>query len=182
MQDPPSLLTAPNSTTAGNSHGNSKLVSTLLSNGTEAPLRPPKQHHSIPVSEIPWQGQSVDDARSEGIHTDSSSKPCILNSPPAYSEVGDGTPRQIKTNNFDLNDIYIDSDDGMENIERSPVPANTGTSSLDSLQSSPPQTSGHSDSVSTQSPASSSGDAQVYLYSRKCIIIYRHPLFASSLL
>ncbi|KAG2693193.1 hypothetical protein I3760_08G085600 [Carya illinoinensis] len=160
MQDPPSSLNAPNSINAGNSHGNSELVSTLLSNGTEAPSRPSKQHHSIPVSEIPQQGRSVDDARSEDIQTTSSTKPCSLNSPPACSDVGDGTAVQIKMINFDLNDIYIDSNDGMEDIERSPVPANTGTSSLDSHQSSPPQTSGHSDSVSTQSPASSSGDAQ----------------------
>ncbi|CBI37021.3 unnamed protein product, partial [Vitis vinifera] len=78
------------------------------------------------------------------------------------------TSWQIKLNNFDLNDIYIDSDDGMEDLERSPVPENLGTGSLecpswvqqDSHQSSPPQTSGNSDSASAQSPSSSSGEAQ----------------------
>ena len=55
-----------------------------------------------------------------------------------------------------LNDIYIDSDDGMEDPERSLVPENLGTGSLecpswvqqDSHQSSPPQTSGNSYSAS----------------------------------
>ena len=94
---------------------------------------------------------------------------------PVYSEVRDSSNAgQIKLNNFDLNDIYIDSDDGMEDLERSPVPANLGTGSLecpswvqqDSHQSSPPQTSGNSDSASAHSPSSSSGEAQVYFFNR----------------
>lgn len=103
----------------------------------------------------------MDDTRVGDIQN-MSSKPSILNSPPAYSEVRDSSAGQIKMNNFDLNDIYIDSDDGMEDMERSPIPVNMGTSSLDSHQSSPPQTSGNSDSASAQSPSSSSGEAQVY--------------------
>ncbi|OAY48854.1 squamosa promoter-binding-like protein 1 [Manihot esculenta] len=95
-------------------------------------------------------------------------KPSILNNYPAYSEVRDTTVGQVKMNNFDLNDIYVDSDDGAEDIERSPVVTNMMTSSLDcpswiqqdSHQSSPPQTSRNSDSASAQSPSSSSGDAQ----------------------
>ncbi|KAL9430527.1 hypothetical protein AB3S75_025836 [Citrus x aurantiifolia] len=59
------------------------------------------------------------------------------------------------------------AEDQDEDVERSPVPANLGTSSIDcpswvrqdSQQSSPPQTSGNSDSASAQSPSSSS-DAQ----------------------
>ena len=141
--------------------GNSELVSALLSNGLQGPSRPFKQHQPVPVSEIPCQGLSVDDARVGDIQN-TSSKPSILNSPPAYSEVRDSSAGQIKVNNFDLNDIYIDSDDGMEDMERSPIPVNMGTSSLDSHQSSPPQTSGNSDSASAQSPSSSSGEAQVY--------------------
>ncbi|XP_015572376.1 squamosa promoter-binding-like protein 1 isoform X2 [Ricinus communis] len=107
-------------------------------------------------------------ANGPNVQTSSSMKPSIPNNYPAYSEVRDSTAVQVKMNNFDLNDIYIDSDDGAEDIERSPVPTNMGTSSLDcpswiqqdSHQSSPPQTSGNSDSASAQSPSSSSGDAQ----------------------
>ncbi|KAG2697794.1 hypothetical protein I3760_07G122500 [Carya illinoinensis] len=155
------LKEAPNSLNAGNSLGNSELVSTLFTNGPHDPSRTFKDHHPVPAPEMPQQGLRVDEARGGDIQTASSSKPSILSSPPVYSEVRDSTARQIKMNNFDLNDIYIDSDDGMEDIDRLPDPTNMGTSSLDSHQSSPPQTSGHSDSVSAQSPASSSGDAQL---------------------
>ncbi|CAO2818215.1 unnamed protein product [Amaranthus hypochondriacus] len=89
----------------------------------------------------------------------------IKNSPPGYSE---STTGRMKLNNFDLNDVYIDSDDGVEDLERSPVNGNFVTGSVefpswarqDSYQSSPPQTSGNSDSASAQSPSSSSGEAQ----------------------
>ncbi|XP_057995783.1 squamosa promoter-binding-like protein 1 isoform X2 [Hevea brasiliensis] len=107
-------------------------------------------------------------ANGANMQTSSSVKPSIPSNYPAYSEVRDSTAGQVKMNNFDLNDIYVDSDDGAEDIERSPVATNIGTSSLDfpswvqqdSHQSSPPQTSGNSDSVSAQSPSSSSGDTQ----------------------
>ncbi|KAJ4849884.1 hypothetical protein Tsubulata_034686 [Turnera subulata] len=99
--------------------------------------------------------------------TASSMKPIISNNCPSHSDIRESSG-QAKINNFDLNDIYIDSDDGTEDVERSPLPANLGTSSIDcpswiqqdSHQSSPPQTSGNSDSASAQSPSSSSGDAQ----------------------
>ncbi|CAN1292978.1 Squamosa promoter-binding-like protein 12 [Linum perenne] len=107
-------------------------------------------------------------ANGASMQTSSSMKSRMTNNYPACSEVRDSNPGHMKMNNFDLNDAYIDLDDGTEDVERSPVPANGGTSSLgcpswaqqDSQQSSPPQTSGNSDSTSPQSPASSSGDAQ----------------------
>ncbi|GLT50569.1 hypothetical protein SLA2020_240470 [Shorea laevis] len=125
---------------------NSEAISALLSNG-QGP-QPLKQHLAIPVSEVPQQG--VRSHGSRGV------------------EVQRSTGGQIKMNNFDLNDVYIDSDDGTDDTERSPVPVNLVSSSLDcpswaqqdSHQSSPPQTSGNSDSASAQSPSSSSGDAQ----------------------
>lgn len=91
----------------------------------------------------------------------------------SFADGRDATGGQSKLNNFDLNDAYIDSDDGIEDLDRSLVPANLGTSSLDcpswmqqeSHQSSPPQTSGTSDSASAQSPSSSSGDTQVFTVS-----------------
>ncbi|KAL5859331.1 hypothetical protein ACOSQ4_000627 [Xanthoceras sorbifolium] len=132
----------------GTSVGNSEVVSALLSNG-QGPPRPFRQHLTVPVSEMPQQGTRVQDARG--------------------AELQNSTAGRVKMNNFDLNDIYIDSDDGTDDVvERSPNPVNLGTSSLDcpswiqqhSQQSSPPQTSGNSDSASAQSPSSSSGDAQ----------------------
>lgn len=163
LQDPQNLLND------GASVGHSE-VATFLSNGPQGLPRPTKQHHAVSVSEIPQQGVHVHNASGGNIQATCSLKPKILDCPPAYSEVRDSSSGQIKINNFDLNDIYIDSDDGIEDPERSPAPTNLGTSSLDcpswvqqeSHQSSPPQTSGNSDSASAQSPSSSSGEAQVY--------------------
>lgn len=155
----------------GTSVGNTEVISALLPNGSQAPPRPIK-HLKVPESEIPPKGVHADDARVGNMQMTSCGKPGIMfpikDSLPVYSEVRDSTAGQIKLNNFDLNDIYIDSDDGMEDLERSPVPENLGTGSLecpswvqqDSHQSSPPQTSGNSDSASAQSPSSSSGEAQ----------------------
>lgn len=124
--------------------GNPEVVSALIANG-QGPPGPFRQHLSVSVSEMPQQGPTAHNARG--------------------AEVQDGAARQIEMNNFDLNDIYVDSDDGTEDVERPSVPANLGDSSLDcpswvqidSQQSSPPQTSGNSDSASAQSPSSYSG-------------------------
>ncbi|CAN1762499.1 Squamosa promoter-binding-like protein 12 [Linum perenne] len=120
------------------------------------------------LSRNPKQQAQLVHANGASMQTSSSMKSRMTNNYPACSEVRDSNPGHMKMNNFDLNDAYIDLDDGTEDVERSPVPANGGTSSLgcpswaqqDSQQSSPPQTSGNSDSTSPQSPASSSGDAQ----------------------
>lgn len=173
LQEPQNLLND------GASAGHSEVV-TFLSNGPQGPPRPAKQHHAVSVSEIPQQEVHAPNANGGNTQATCSLKPKILNSPPAYSEVRDSASGQIKINNFDLNDIYIDSDDGIEDAERSPAPTNVGTSSLDcpswvqqeSHQSSPPQTSGNSDSASAQSPSSSSGEAQVYLGIAKYMLDY----------
>lgn len=149
------------------------MVSSLLPNGSQAPPRPIK-NLTVPESEIPLKGVHADDGVGN-MQMTSHGKPGIMfpvkDGLPVYSEARDSTAGPIKSNNFDLNDIYIDSDDGMEDLERSPVPENLVTGSLecpswvqqDSHQSSPPQTSGNSDSASAQSPSSSSGEAQVYV-------------------
>lgn len=138
------------------SNGNSEVASALLSNGPHASG---KHHLTGPSSEMLQKGG----------HDDATPQPSILfpikDSLPAYSDARDSTAGRMKLNNIDLNDVYIDSDDGMEDLERSPVPTNQGTSSFelplwlqqDSHQSSPPQTSGNSDSASAPSPSSSSG-------------------------
>lgn len=160
LQEPQNLVND------GTSVGHSEVV-TFLTNSPQGPPRPAMQQHQ---SEVAQQGVHEPDASGGNIQATCSLKPDILNNPPAYLEGRDTTAGQIKMINFDLNDIYIDSDDGIENPERSPAPTNVGVSPLDCLswvqqeshQSSPPQTSGNSDSASPQSPSSSSGEAQVY--------------------
>ncbi|KAJ8748656.1 hypothetical protein K2173_008101 [Erythroxylum novogranatense] len=107
------------------------------------------------------------DTNGANVQASSSQKPSIPKEYPVDQEARETDARQAKMNNFDLNDVYIDSDDGTEDVERSPVPP-LGINTLecpswmqqDSRQSSPPQTSGNSDSASAQSPSSSSGDTQ----------------------
>ncbi|MBA0645193.1 hypothetical protein Goklo_013320 [Gossypium klotzschianum] len=122
-------------------------VSALFSNG-QAPPQLFKQHITGPALEMPQKGVCSHDTRG--------------------AEVQGSATGVVKMNDFDLNDIYIDSDNSTDDVERSPAPVNIGTSSLDcpswvqqtSHQSSPPQTSRNSDSASGQSPSSSSGGAQ----------------------
>ncbi|RZB85093.1 Squamosa promoter-binding-like protein 1 isoform F [Glycine soja] len=145
----------------------SEMMSTLFSNGSQGSPTDTRQHETVSIAKMQQQVMHAHDARAADQQITSSIKPSMSNSPPAYSEARDSTAGQIKMNNFDLNDIYIDSDDGMEDLERLPVSTNLVTSSLDypwaqqdSHQSSPPQTSGNSDSASAQSPSSFSGEAQ----------------------
>ncbi|XWS08429.1 hypothetical protein CRYUN_Cryun40dG0001800 [Craigia yunnanensis] len=74
---------------------------------------------------------------------------------------------RIRMNNIDLNNVYDDSQDYVDNIERSPVLKNPVNGSLyssvgesESHKLSPPQRSGNSDSTSSQSPSTSSGEAR----------------------
>ncbi|XP_014492405.1 squamosa promoter-binding-like protein 1 [Vigna radiata var. radiata] len=161
LQEPENLLRE------GGSSRKSEMVSTLFSNGSQGSPTVTRQHEAVSMAKLQQQVTHAHDARASDQQITSSIKPSMSNSPPAYSEARDSTAGQIKMNNFDLNDIYIDSDDGMEDLERLPVSTNLVTSSLDypwaqqdSHQSSPPQTSGNSDSASAQSPSSSSGEAQ----------------------
>lgn len=79
----------------------------------------------------------------------------------------DSSVGRTKLNNIDLNSAYSDSE-GDERPENAHLPLSLGTCSpnfslfmqKDSHQLSPPQTSLNSDSLSGQSPSSSSGDAQ----------------------
>lgn len=76
---------------------------------------------------------------------------------------------RLNFNNIDLNNVYDDSQDHFENLGNSHLPVNPGIASLDNPlwiqsglnKSSPSHPSGNSDSTSTQSPSSSSGEAQV---------------------
>lgn len=81
------------------------------------------------------------------------------------------TVSSVRKNVFDLNTVYYEEENGALGCGK---PANqatldNGSSNCplwmlqDSHQSSPPQTSGNTDSTSNRSPSSSNGDAQVYL-------------------
>jgi len=92
---------------------------------------------------------------------------------PPHSVSAEPTVGRIGLSNIDLNSAYDDVQDYVENTRNSRPPLPSGNGSLDhplwvqcdSLKSSPPQTSRNSDSTSTQSPSSSSGEAQVYYFS-----------------
>ncbi|KAG5514081.1 hypothetical protein RHGRI_035474 [Rhododendron griersonianum] len=144
----------------GTSRGTTEMVSAVLSNSPQGPSTPVQQIHPVTAPEVPRRGLCAEDARIQDI------KSTTLQSP-AFSEARDSSPGRHRLNNFDLNDTYVDSDDGTEDLERTPVPLGVGTDSLEcpswvqgSHQSSPPQTSGNSDSASTHSPSSSSGETQ----------------------
>ena len=97
--------------------------------------------------------------------------PCTAkgSNPATASRSGTAIGR-MKLNDIDLNNIYDDTQDCAENMENCGAPLNLGTGSLnhtprghqDCLNSSPPQTSGNSGSTSSQSPSTSSGEAQVH--------------------
>ncbi|RAL42014.1 unnamed protein product [Cuscuta campestris] len=131
----------------------SELISALTSTESPAPSRPKEQPCTASVPKLPNKAVNV-------FHNESSS---LATAPGQESSAG-----RSKLAGFDLNDIYVDSDDGVEGVERLPVPADMVSGSpefpswvqKDSQQSSPPQVSGHSDSGSAQSPSSSNGDPQ----------------------
>lgn len=110
------------------------------------------------------QGGTQSDSQSTALFPSRSNLPGKANEP----EV---TVGRIKLNNIDLNNVCDDSQDYVENLERSLASVNPGAVSLncplwlrsDSQKTSPPQMSRNSDSTSSQSPSSSSGEAQVFL-------------------
>ncbi|KAM7276970.1 hypothetical protein ACFE04_018836 [Oxalis oulophora] len=135
-------LATPGGANNGSSVTKSDIISALLTNVQDAP-RSFKQHLAGHTSPTPQHGGHDQNAQ--------------------LLEIQDRSAGKTKMNDFDLNDIYIDSEDGTD------VPMNMGANSvdcpswvqpLDSNQSSPPQTSRNSDSASGQSPSSSSGDTQ----------------------
>lgn len=135
----------------------------LISNGS--PGQTSRQEHCVTLGdEMPQKNGDL--------HA-TSQRPAIVLHTQAGSQYAQGLETSgggSKLNNFDLNDIYVDSDDGTDDMERSTAPQGLGAVSIgcpswvqqESHQSSPPQTSGNSDSASAQSPSSSSGEAQVY--------------------
>ncbi|KAK6941136.1 SBP domain [Dillenia turbinata] len=156
----------------GTSLGNPEQVSAFLTKSAPGVPQSMKQHVASRSSNVPQNGIFADCARDEVVQPTYSTKPCILppieETHPAYSEVRGNNTGRAKLSDIDLNDVYIDSDDGVDELDQSPIPTNLGTGSIecpswvrqDSHQSSPPQTSGNSDSASAQSRSSSSGDTE----------------------
>ncbi|GMH20923.1 hypothetical protein Nepgr_022765 [Nepenthes gracilis] len=155
---------------SGTPFGNSE-TSVFLSRAPQCSPIPNGHHLTVPTSELPIEGVHAASNVVGKVQTASSQKPGIMfpkDCPPAYSEIRDSAGRREKLNNFDLNDIYVDCDDRIKDLERSPVDRNFQTGSLDcpswaqqdSQLSSPPCVSGNSDSASAQSPSSSIGEAQ----------------------
>ncbi|KAL6186149.1 hypothetical protein ACLB2K_042270 [Fragaria x ananassa] len=132
-------------------------------------LRPTGQCPTGPASDkllntISPAGGDLGSQALSGVQTTKSlSSRYSLPSKPVAQEYG-----RIQLNEIDLNNTYDDSQEYLENLGRSHFPVNPGSEShgdpfsiqRDSQKSSPPQTSGNSDSTATQSPSSSSGEAQ----------------------
>ncbi|KAK9991981.1 hypothetical protein SO802_026966 [Lithocarpus litseifolius] len=134
--------------------------------------RPMGKCVTVSASDVAQKRISLDDAG--GRHVQALSGLQHMNPPPSKDglpskSISETTNGRIKFNNIDLNNLCDDSEGHVENIGKSHAPVNSGTGLLghplwvqhDSLKSSPPQTSGNSDSTSSQSPSSSSGEAQV---------------------
>ncbi|KAL8158925.1 hypothetical protein V2J09_000462 [Rumex salicifolius] len=152
-----------NSSLAG---GNTAKIAALMSATPPRPPRPTSTHVRMPSSEVLHELMHSVGGRNGNIQSTFSQKPESVSSkdsPPSYSEIRDSPAGRTKVNNFDLNDIYVDSDDGFEDLERSPETVTFGTGSVgcsswvqqDSQHSSPAQASGNS-----EPPSSSSVEAQ----------------------
>ncbi|KAJ6720885.1 TRANSCRIPTION FACTOR SBP FAMILY-RELATED [Salix viminalis] len=134
-------------------------------------LRPSGQCGSVPVPDL-LQKRILDNDVQGGhqAHSSPHSMPFFpsRNKLPAKTNEPEATVGRIKLNNLDLNIVYDNSQDYVENLDRSHAPVSTGMGSFncplwvqsDSHKTSLPRMSGYSDSTSSHSPSSSSGEAQ----------------------
>ncbi|XP_042517253.1 squamosa promoter-binding-like protein 1 isoform X2 [Macadamia integrifolia] len=122
------------------------------------------QYVDLATSEVPQNRTSTGDHG--GHQTIMPPKPTTLfpirDSLPAKAAVPQFTSGRVKLNNIDLNNIYNDSQDCIEDINSLPVTGLDCPSWIqqDTHQSSLPQASGNSVSLSAHSPSSLSGVAQ----------------------
>ncbi|KAJ6429558.1 hypothetical protein OIU84_021040 [Salix udensis] len=131
--------------------------------------RPLGQCGTVPVSDLVQKRILDNDAQAGTLQARSGSQSITLfpsrNNLRAKTNEPETTVGKIKLNNFDLNNAYDDSQHYVENLERSHAPVDAGMGSFscppDSQKTSPPHTSGKSDSTFSQSPSSSSGEAQI---------------------
>ncbi|XP_021290234.1 squamosa promoter-binding-like protein 1 [Herrania umbratica] len=171
---------------AARSVGNLEKVTDVVSNGSEH-ARPSGSGSKIddPANIPDWQGSmghcgtlpAANVAQRRSANNDVQDG-CLSGSPfkmpipsggslPFRANASEATVGRFRMNNIDLNNVYDDSQDYVENLERSLVLKNPVNESLhssvrvpESHRSSPPQLSGNSDSTSSQSPSTSSGEAQ----------------------
>ncbi|KAJ6891539.1 squamosa promoter-binding-like protein 1 isoform X1 [Populus alba x Populus x berolinensis] len=183
------LQGSPGLVTAGATVGNLEKVQDALTNGPESArpsssaskkdycinsqdvLRPMGQCGTVPVPDL-VQKRILDNDIQGGLqaHSGPQSIPLFLsrNKLPAKPNEPEATVGRIKLNNFDLNNVYDNSQDYVENLDRSHAPVSTGMGSFncplwvrsDSHKTNLPHMSGYSDSAPSQSPSSSSGEAQ----------------------
>ncbi|KAK8704114.1 hypothetical protein V6N13_047747 [Hibiscus sabdariffa] len=122
---------------------------------------------TVPASDLP--NRRANNVAHNGILSGSASRTLIPSGASFQSRAheADSTVEGIRINNIDLNNVYDDSQDYVETLERSLVfknPVNgslrSSTVVLESHGSRPPQPSKNSDSSPSQSPSSSSGEAQ----------------------
>ncbi|KAG6759853.1 hypothetical protein POTOM_036346 [Populus tomentosa] len=184
------LQGSPGLVNAGATVGNLEKVPDVLTNGPESArpsssaskkddcinsqdvLRPLGQCGTVPVPDL-VQKRILDNDIQGGLraHSGPQSIPLFLsrNKLPAKPNEPEATVGRIKLNNFDLNNVYDNSQDYVENLDRSHAPVSTGMGSFncplwvrsDSHKTNLPHMSGYSDSAPSQSPSSSSGEAQV---------------------
>ncbi|KAK9934121.1 hypothetical protein M0R45_021277 [Rubus argutus] len=126
----------------------------------EEPLRPIGQCLTVPASDtLQKRISSVDgDLGSQILSGLKANKPLTSRESAPTKSVAPEYGR-IQLHEIDLNSPYDDSQNYLENVGNSHVPMNPGIQH-NSHKSSPPQTSGNSDSTFTQSPSSSSGESQ----------------------
>lgn len=130
-------------------------------------LRSMRQCQTVPVSDMAQSRTPYDN--NDAIGPGSTYPLYLREGLPAQSIIPETTLGRINFNNIDLNSVYDDSQDRIENLGNSYLPLSSGTMSLNnplwiqhgSNKSSQPHPSGNSDSTSTQSPSSSSGEGQV---------------------
>ena len=139
----------------------------------QAPLNSVGQCPRLPIPNAEQTRTSSSDTDREGLQSLSgpaSTNPLHLtNGLKAKSITEDSAVGRIKFNKIDLNTIYDDSQDDIEDPRRAHLPGTSETVYLDSSlcthhdshKSSPPQPSWNSDSTTTQSPSTSSGEAPV---------------------
>ncbi|GKV10436.1 hypothetical protein SLEP1_g21797 [Rubroshorea leprosula] len=135
-------------------------------------LRPMGQGGNVPDPEAAQRIKLTDNSQ-DGRLLATSSSPSTIPIPsegslPARSIEAGVTIEGIRMNNIDLNNAYDDSQDNVENLQISHNLKNLGNGSLyrsswinpESHKLSPPQLSQNSNSTSSQSPSSSSGEVQ----------------------
>ncbi|KAK7291746.1 hypothetical protein RIF29_07129 [Crotalaria pallida] len=132
-----------------------------LDNGfnSQDPQKSSAQHETVPAYGMTGKCTSSGDGGAGNFKSPSGPQPSIVlsrDSLPSQLIAADSAVGKNGLNNIDLNNVYHDIQD-CENHRESCLPS---WLQCDTLKSSPPQTSRNSDSTSTQSPSSSSGEAQ----------------------